>query len=469
MRALPGVVGDRLLTGWGRTAPTRATVWAPPTAAALPDHLADVGERGALARGLGRSYGDAAQNAGGHVVDMTTLASIEALDADAGTVTCEAGTSLGSLMQLLIPLGWFPTVIPGTRFVTVGGALAADIHGKFRHGSFADFVERATLITPAQGPITIRPADDAFRATAGGMGLTGVVTDATLRLHRIESAWMLVDTQRCGDVDDCMARMLDSDDDYRYSVAWIDCMAKGTHLGRSVLERGSHAPLDALDDRRRACSRRYATSRSISTPPWIPNGMLNRLTVRAFNELWFQKSPRRSHEALRSIPSFFHPLDGVAGWNRIYGSRGFVQYQFVVPYGSEQTIRVALDRLSAAGTPSFLAVLKRFETQNEGFLSFPLPGWTLALDVPTAASGLRELLCGLDRLVADAGGRVYLAKDSRLDHALLPDMYPRLEAWREVQTSLDPKGTMQSDLDRRLGMRRARADMRSTTPARGTP
>ncbi len=459
---LPGTVTDQELSGFARTAPTRATVWTPDSVKAVENHLGDTFDRGVVARGLGRSYGDAAQNAGGHVLDATALDRILDLDLDAGTVTCDPGVTLATLMQVLIPLGWFPTVIPGTRFVTVGGAIASDIHGKFRLGSFADFVEAATLATPAGEVLAISDDDaagrDAWWATAGGMGLTGVVTRATLRLHPIETAWMQVDTERCADVDDCMSRMLATDDRYRYSVAWIDTMAKGGALGRSVLERGDHARLSSLDAKHARRARDYAPRVSIELPTWMPNGLINGLSIKAFNELWFRKAPKEHRDEIRSIVGFFHPLDAVLGWNHVYGSRGLLQYQFVVPYGAERVVRVALERFAATGAPSFLAVLKRFESENAGHLSFPMPGWTLAIDVPTGIDGLSAMLDDLDDLVIEAGGRVYLAKDSRLSGSRLAAMYPRLEEWRDVQARLDPNGTMQSDLDHRLGVtRRPRA------------
>jgi decaprenylphospho-beta-D-ribofuranose 2-oxidase len=469
---LPGTVTERELTGFARTAPTRSTVWAPDTSSEIEKHLRDPFDRGIVARGLGRSYGDAAQNAGGHVLDATALDRIIDLDLDQGLVTCEPGVSLATLMQVLIPLGWFPMVIPGTRFVTVGGAIASDIHGKFRLGSFADFVESATLVTPTGEVLTVgADADDAGRdawwATAGGMGLTGVVSRATLRLHRIETAWMQVDTERCVDVDDCMARMLAADDRYRYSVAWIDTMAKGAALGRAVLERGDHARLDSLDAKHSRRARDYAPRVSIEMPQWMPNGLINGLSIKAFNELWFRRAPREHRDEVRSIVGFFHPLDAVLGWNRVYGSRGLLQYQFVVPYGAERVVRVALERFAAAGAPSFLAVLKRFESGNDGYLSFPIPGWTLAVDFPTGVEGLAELLDDLDELVIEAGGRVYLAKDSRLPSARIASMYPRLDAWRDVQARLDPNGAMQSDLDRRLGLTRRPRTKRP--PTESTP
>ena len=252
---------------------------------------------------LGRSYGDAAQNAGGTVVLATGLDRVLELDVEKGTVTCEAGVSIDTLMRVLIPLGWFPTVVPGTRYVTVGGGIASDIHGKYRLGSFCDAVTRLTLATPGSGPITVGPDErpDVFWATAGGMGLTGVVTEATMRLQPLETSRMRVDTERAVDVDDCMAKMLADDSRYQYSVAWIDCLASGAHLGRSVLTRGNHARIDELGRRDRKTASVFAPTTLIPTPRWMPNGLLNSLSIRAFNELWFRKAPRAEHDAIQSM------------------------------------------------------------------------------------------------------------------------------------------------------------------------
>jgi decaprenylphospho-beta-D-ribofuranose 2-oxidase len=453
-RAIELVEHDELLSGWGRTSPTRATVAEPTRADDILRRLRDAGPRGVLARGLGRSYGDAAQNAGGSVLRCTRFDRVLEVDLEKGRCTVEAGVSLATLMRALIPLGWFPTVIPGTRFVTVGGAIASDIHGKFRHGSFCDYVERMQLATAEHGVVTIgRDTDaDAFWATAGGMGLTGVITEATLALQPVESAYMTVDTDRASDLDDCMARMLDDDRDHRYAVAWIDCLARGTSLGRSVITRGNHAPLDALPARKRPHARVFAPRELFGAPPFVPGGLLNQWSIQAFNEVWFRAHPKRRRDEVQTITRFFHPLDGVSSWNRIYGPRGFLQYQYVVPYGAESVVRQTIERLSAARCASFLAVLKRFEHASGGMLGFPVHGWTLALDIPVTAHGLEELLDDLDVLVADAGGRVYLSKDSRLAPELLPRMYPLLDRWREVRARLDPRHVLRSDMDRRLDL-----------------
>ena len=442
-----------LLSGWGRTAPTLAMVHRPNDLEHIVAQVTTPTARGVIARGLGRSYGDAAQNAGGDVLSCTNLDSVLAIDVEKGTVTVESGVSLDTLLRVLLPLGWFPMVIPGTSYVTVGGAIASDIHGKFRHGSFADYVERMRIVTPNQGARTLDPDTDAdaFWATSGGMGLTGVITDATLKLQPVETSRIVCDTERTTDVDDCMARMLEGDHEYRYSVAWIDCLASGGHLGRAVLTRGNHATFDDLPGTDRSSAREYAPRTLLGAPPWLPNGLINLLSVRAFNEMWFRKAPRTKQRHVEGIKPFFFPLDGVRDWNRVYGSRGFVQYQFVVPFGEERVVRTALERFSAARIPTFLAVLKRFEHDSRSLIGFPMSGWTLALDIPASPS-LVPLLDALDELVVAAGGRVYLTKDARLRPELLGAMYPRIDEWRAARAALDPANLLRSDMDRRLDL-----------------
>lgn len=416
--------------------------------------LHDPGERGVLARGLGRSYGDAAQNAGGLVLDMTGMSRIKAVDRASPSVTAEAGASLKDLTNALLPCGLFLPVTPGTQYVTVGGAIAADVHGKNHHadGSLCAHVTSIVLQTPRGERLTLdrTTTPDEFFATAGGMGLTGIVLEATLRPIRIETAYIAEHVERLPDIDATMARLASTDASHRYSVAWIDCLARGARLGRSVLMRGDHAAAGMLSGPARAKPLELPQRLPLTAPPWLPPRLVRRETVAVFNEVYFRRTPAQA-ERLTPLDRFFYPLDSVAGWNRVYGRRGLVQYQLVVPLGGEHAVREVLERLAGSPAPATLAVLKRFGAQ-EGLLSFPLPGWTLALDMPADAPQLGELLNGLDELTAEAGGRVYLAKDSRLRPDLLETMYPALPRWREIRARLDPAGAMRSDLARRLGL-----------------
>lgn len=444
----------QLLTGWGRTAPTAATICAPTDPADIGRAVEDPPERGLIARGLGRSYGDAAQNGGGRVIDMTGVDGPLQLDPERGTVRVGAGVSLDRMMRELVPQGWFVPVSPGTRQVTVGGAIAADIHGKNHHadGSWCAHVRDLTIHRPLDGRQVLSPDDhpDDFWATAGGMGLTGTIEQATVALKPIETSRLLVDTDRTADLDETLDLLATGDADYPYSVAWLDTLATGGRLGRGVLTRGDVAPLDSLTATDRADPLAFAPRGPLPAVPWAPTGLVSKWTIKAFNELWYRKAPRRRRDEIQTIGTFFHPLDIAADWNRLYGRPGFLQWQTVVPFGEEALLRLALERLSAAGLPSFLSVLKRFGPGTPGPLSFPAPGWTLALDLPASGGDLGPLLDELDRLVADVGGRVYLAKDSRLDPDLVPVMYPRLAEWQQHRRRVDPDGVLRSDLARRL-------------------
>ena len=448
--------GRRLLSGWGRTAATSADVVGLVDLEVVRSAVMTA-PRGVLGRGLGRGYGDGAQNAGGTIVDATTSVGIVDFDPGTGVVTARAGTSLDQLMTWLVPEGWFVPVTPGTRQVTVGGAIAADIHGKNHHqaGSWCNHVESFRLLC---GDGELRDVDrdrdpDTFWATAGGMGLTGVIVDATFRMKAIETSRLLVDTDRASDLDSVMALMVEGDAAYDYSVAWIDVMSDGPSMGRSVLDRGRFAMRDELPTKLAGDPLKFVSNSLGSLPPIVPSGLINKLTVNAFNELWFRKAPVRRRDAIQTITQFFHPLDMVAEWNRVYGPQGFLQWQYVVPDAAGIVVRRTLEALSRSGVaPSFLAVLKRMGPGNEGHLSFPSAGWTLAFDTPVGDGRLNALLDRLDDEVVEAGGRIYLAKDSRVRPELMEAMYPRLGEWREIRHRLDPDGRVRSHLGRRLGL-----------------
>ncbi|MFC9604943.1 FAD-binding protein [Streptomyces niveus] len=443
------------VTGWGRTAPTApARLVRPRSYEETARAVRDCGTRGGIPRGLGRAYGDAAQNAGGSVIQMTALDRVLSVDTEAGTVSCEAGTSLHRLMEVLLPLGWFVPVTPGTRHVTVGGAIGADIHGRNHHvsGSFSRHVLSLDLLTADGSVHKVVPGTPLFDATAGGMGLTGVILAATFRLHPVETSLMSVDTERATDLDDLMARLTTSDHAYCYSAAWIDLLARGSSLGRSVLTRGNHTPLAELPARARRRPLAFRPTRLPGAPSYVPEGLLRRKTAGLFNELWYRGAPRRRTGELRRVPAFFHPLDGVPHWNRLYGRGGCVRYQFAVGHGQEEALIRIVRRIVRRGCPSFLAVLKRLGAGDPGWLSFPMAGWTLALDIPTGPTGLGSFLDELDQDVAAAGGRVCLAKDSRLRPELLAAMYPRLDEFRSLRAELDPRAVFVSDLSRRLSI-----------------
>ncbi len=368
-----------------------------------------------------------------------------------------AGVSLDELLRHVVPRGFFVPVSPGTRFVTVGGAIASDIHGKNHHadGTFGAHVDAMTLLLADGTRRTVTPASDPLLwwATIGGMGLTGIIVEATVRLLPIETSRCLVLTERVPNLDSLLERMESGDHLHRYSVAWVDMVATGAHLGRAVLTRGDHATYDELVAEKPAAGAdplAFSPSGLAAVPRGVPN-VLNRLAVRTFNEMWYRKAPM-SHLGLETITGFFHPLDMVGDWNRLYGRSGFLQYQFVVPFEAVETLRTIVGTVAASGHASFLAVLKRFGPESGGMLSFPTPGWTLTLDLPAGVAGLGGLVGDLDRMVLDAGGRHYLAKDATATPEIIRAGYPRLDEWLEVRRSVDPTGRWVSDQARRLDL-----------------
>ena len=441
------------LSGWGRTNPVTCQVVQPDSIEQLQELIREAPPNSLIARGMGRSYGDAAQLNNGTVVKLPTFDRIE-LDPNSGTVTAGAGVSLDQILRVIVPAGFFLPVTPGTRNVSVGGAIAADVHGKNHHvdGSFGNHVQRLLLVDGNGELRELTPNgrgsfDEAefFWATVGGMGLTGVIVEATFSLIPITSSLISVDTTRYRDLESLMAAMVEADSKYRYSVAWIDSLDP---KGRGVLTCGDHAPAEALPKDKQANPLYYDPKALASAPPFLPGGLLNKLTVRAFNEAWYRKAPKQRVGELQEIAPFFHPLDGVQDWNRIYGPAGFLQYQFVVPNEAAHLVPHTLKVLRNVGAPSFLTVLKRFGHSNQAPLSFPIPGWTLAADVPAAIPGLQEALDKLDREISEAGGRQYLAKDSRQKPHIFRLSYK--DSLTHKNNNVD--GLFASDLSLRLGL-----------------
>ncbi|WP_435596910.1 FAD-binding oxidoreductase [Streptomyces anulatus] len=447
------------LTGWGRTAPTTAVRFRPRTHEEAAAVVRGRGPRGVIARGLGRSPGDAAQNAGGSVLDLTGLARIGDLDAAAGTVRCDAGVSLERLLRVLLPLGRLPQVVPGTGRVTVGGAIASDLPGldHRRSGSFARHVSALELLT-ADGEVrTVLPGTALFDATAGGLGLTGVILGATLRLRRVATALMSVSTERAEDLDDLLARFTSGGDRLPYASAWIDLMARGRATGRGILTRGEHATPDmrpAHAGRTGLSSRSEGPRGRFRLPacPPVPGGLFGPASAALYNEVRYRGAPRARTGELRPVGAFFHAGDAFPDANLLYGRGGLVRYRCSVGYGQEETLHRVVRRIAARRSPAVRAVLQRFGAADPGGLSFAAPGWSLALDLPAALPGLDRFLDEVDEEVAAAGGRVCLAKDSRMRPEAAASMYPGLAGFRELRARLDPTEAFRSDLSRRLGL-----------------
>ncbi len=440
------------LSGWGRFPLAQTEVAAPHTIGEA--QRATASSEGAIARGNGRAYGDAAVGAC-KTLDLTTLNRMRAFDPATGMLTVESGVRLDEIIAAFAPRGFFPAVVPGTRFVTVGGAIAADIHGKNHHrdGGFGDHVDSLVLATADGEVLRLSPSEhpDLFMATLGGMGLTGTILEATLRLRRIETGWVRQRTIVAHDLAAALAAFDDADA-AAYSVAWIDCLARGARLGRSLIFLGEHATLNELTPAAAKSPFPMPPPALLSVPLDLPSATLNRWSVSAFNELYFRLGARKADApGLVPIGPYFFPLDGVGDWNRIYGRRGFVQHQCILPADRAPAVLAEmLDRIAARGDASFLAVLKKLGSAG-GLMSFPFPGYTLALDFPVS-EGVLAFLDDLDRLVVAAGGRLYLAKDARQSRETFEAGYPNLTRFRDLRRTVDPASRLRSRLSDRLGI-----------------
>lgn len=406
-----------------------------------------------IARGLGRSYGDA--SLGPRIASSLRHNRFLAFDPATGVLTCQAGVSLEEILDLFVPRGWFPPVTPGTKFVTVGGAIAADVHGKNHHGhgSFCNHVSSMDILVADGRVVTCTRNREAelFAATAGGMGLTGIILSATLRLQRIETAFIRQEILPARDIDQIMAHF-EASQGWTYSMAWIDCLARGADLGRSLLIRGEHATPGELDSAaRRNAPLRPPDRRKLTVPFPLPGVTLNRYTVQTFNALYYKLNGRKREDRIVELDPFFYPLDSIHHWNRIYGKRGFVQYQFGLPLAAgREGLAAILERIGTRGWGSFLAVLKLFGPQD-GLMAFPREGYTLALDFPMRP-GLLEFLDELDERVLAADGRLYLAKDARMKPAMLAAGYPQLDRFLDIVQTWNPNATFRSLLSDRLKM-----------------
>jgi decaprenylphospho-beta-D-ribofuranose 2-oxidase len=444
------------LSPWALRPTIRGTVLHPLEVSEIAGMVGPVAG-GLLPIGALRSYGDACVNPGGAHLSTNRLAKIVHFDADTGMLVCDSGVTLQSIIEHVLPSGWFLPVVPGTMLTTIGGAVACDVHGKNHHrqGSFSSSVFGFELVT-ANGELqdcSRSQNPELFWATIGGLGQTGIISRITVRLQQVESAYIytrhiqtknLAETlELCGTLED------------HFSVCWIDSLGRGRQLGRGVLMVGHHATAQELADLNpKADPFSVPAHLQLKLPFFVPRFFTGSNTWRAFNAAYYALQGRHHGPRLADFRSYFFPLDGVAHWNRIYGRNGFIEYQFAIPLGGSETVcRQVLERLSASGNGSFLAVLKRFGPSSEGHLSFPIEGITLAVDMPAGGIQQAAILEDLDRIVANAGGRIYLVKDSRLTASFVDIMYPRRREWAEIVNRHDPYGMFTSSLVRRLGLR----------------
>ncbi len=439
---------ERTLTAWGRSSRTVSRAWQPETPEQTRTALSAAGPRGVIARGYARSYGDVCLNDGGDVIDATRLGAIRSFDAGSGTLVCEAGVAYEQVMRYCLPTGWQPAVCPGTAVVSMGGGLANDIHGKNQHvvGNFGGHVDWFDLLC-ADGEVrrVSRDTDaELFAATLGGIGLTGVVLALQLRLMRVPSNAMDMTEIRVPDLDTFLDLVVERQTDHPHVVGWIDALATGRHLGRGILELGRPA----------AQGVREPLGLTLKTPFEFPTWVLNRYTVRAFNEAYYHRLPASGRRRRVHVNRFLYPLDAIHDWNRMYGWKGVFQFQCLVPFADG---RRAIARLMAEIThsrgASFLAVLKAMGRPSEGMFSFAGPGYTLAMDFPRRPH-TRALVERLHDIVIEHGGRIYLAKDACLTPERFRAMYPDVSRFQAVLARLDPEGRVQSDMSRRLGLGR---------------
>jgi decaprenylphospho-beta-D-ribofuranose 2-oxidase len=441
-----------LLGGWGRYPLSESDVYRPDRISELAA-VVTANSSSLIARGAGRAYGDAALNDQNRVVDLTRLNRMLSFDATSGLLRCEAGVTIAELIDVFLPRGFFPPVTPGTRFVTLGGSVAADVHGKNHHrdSSLASHVTNFDLMVASGEVLRCSREENSalFWATVGGMGLTGVILELELRMRRVESAYLDGELIRAGNVDAAIEAFERTDAQYGYSVAWIDCNSTKGALGRSILNVGNFATLEQLP--RATAQNPLSTMSKLS--PLVPFNFpaVNSLTVRAFNAINYAFHREKAAHTIFDWDSFFYPLDSIRNWPRIYGKRGFVQYQCVWPPDQSRAGLVeVLEAITRSRRGSFLAVLKKFGAQD-GLLSFPMPGYTLAIDFPVT-DGMLEFLDSLDAMVLKRGGRVYLAKDARMSPETFRAMYPNLDKWRAAKAVADPENRFSSSLSRRLGM-----------------
>jgi decaprenylphospho-beta-D-ribofuranose 2-oxidase len=445
---------EQLIGGWGNHPVERCHVSRPETIAELRE-LVTMGRFDYIARGLGRAYGDSAINAGRGVTVQTRFNRFLAFDENTGLLECEAGLSIEEIIEHLLPRGWFVPVTPGTKHVTIGGAIAADIHGKNHHvdGTFGSHVEEIELLIADGRVLRVRPTGehrDLFWATLGGMGLTGIILSAKVRLRRVETSYFSVRYIKSRNLEESLENLAKTNHEYRYSVAWVDCLATGKSLGRSVLMLSNEGRVEDLPTKLRRDPLRVASKLKAVVPLELPGFVLNEFSVRAFNNVFY--GSQSNAEKIVDYDTFYYPLDRVLHWNRIYGRRGFVQYQALFPPKTTLPGLIAiLERIGKSRRASFLSVLKSSGPANPSPLSYLYEGHTLALDLPFT-SDLPELARDLDRILLEHGGRLYLAKDALTTKENFAEMYPRLPEFLRIKAAVDPQQRFASSQARRLGI-----------------